>query len=164
MGLGVQRTAYSSTHRCTWKSTAARVAQEGQRRVRGPQVRRFDEADDPRNTTCRLLQRRTKHADSAAEFRVWRHIVENRDAQRPLSAWMTQEATALVERVPESATMSPETCAATIEAVHLRAAIRAQQSWASTAAIDNDNPPTSTKSSWPNSPGRAYIYHLSTAR
>jgi hypothetical protein len=104
-----------------------------------PQVaRRFDEVDGPRKTTRRFLQRRTKDTTSAAEFRVWRHIVETRAAQRALSAWMTQEATAIAERVAESTRMSPETRAATIEAAQLRAAIRAQQGGAPAAAIDSD--------------------------
>jgi len=101
-------------------------------------ARRFDEVDSSGKVTRGFPLRRTKDATSAAEFRVWRHIVENRDAQRALSAWMTNEATAIAERVAESARMSPETRAATIEAAQLRAAIRAQRNGAPGAAIDSD--------------------------
>ncbi|HET6285811.1 MAG TPA: MAB_1171c family putative transporter [Amycolatopsis sp.] len=72
-------------------------------------------------------------------FRITRYLVENRDAQRSLTAWMNPEATAAATRIVDAERLSPEKRAAAIEAAQLRAAIAAKTNGFPAGPLDPDS-------------------------
>ncbi|OXM44274.1 hypothetical protein CFP71_40690 [Amycolatopsis thailandensis] len=73
---------------------------------------------------------------SDAGFRITRHTVEIRDAQRSLSAWVSPAATAAATRVVDGERLSPEKRAAVIEAAQLRTAITAKANGVTPGPLD----------------------------